>query len=98
MSLLLTQESDTQWSLKGPLNVATIKRVWQQGHRILDITKASQVNLNLEHLTDPDSASVALLLDWLRYAKKHNKTLRLHNVPKKMQDIIRLSNLQDILV
>jgi len=91
MSLLLNQANDHQWVLQGPLNVETIRHVWRKGHHLLDKTTATQIELNLQDLTDPDSASVALLLDWLRYAKKKAKTLKFKHVPKKMQEIIRLS-------
>lgn len=95
-ALLLVEQSDAQWSLSGPLNVDTIKRIWHEGHHLLHKTQAAQIELNLSGLIEPDSASVALLLDWLRYAKKHHKTIRFHHIPVKMQEIIRLSNLQDI--
>jgi phospholipid transport system transporter-binding protein len=98
MSLLLTQANDHEWVLQGPLNVQTIIRIWRKGHDLIDRTSAEKIELNLQDLTDPDSASVALLLDWLRYAKSKNKTLQFHHVPKKMQEIIQLSNLQNILV
>ncbi|HLF67552.1 MAG TPA: STAS domain-containing protein [Gammaproteobacteria bacterium] len=98
MSLVLLQHSNTQWSLKGPLNVDTIRRIWRKGHEGMKQTPGAEIVLDLSQISDPDSASVALLVDWLRYAKRHQKTIRLNHVPKKMQDIIRLSNLQDILV
>jgi phospholipid transport system transporter-binding protein len=98
MSLLLNEVSDHEWVLQGPLNVETIRRIWRKGHHLLDKTSAKQVTLNLQDLTHSDSASVALLIDWLRYANAKGKTLRLNHVPQKMQDLIRLSNLQNILV
>lgn len=97
MSLFLNEANDHEWVLQGPLNVHTIRRIWLKGHHLLDKTAAKEINLNLQDLTHSDSASVALLIDWLRYAKKHGKTLRLNHVPEKMQEIIRLSNLQNIL-
>jgi phospholipid transport system transporter-binding protein len=97
MSLFLHQANDHEWVLQGPLNVQTIRRIWPKGHQLIDKTHAQHIALNLQDLTDSDSASVALLIDWLRYAKAQGKALRLHHVPKKMQDIIRLSNLQHIL-
>lgn len=98
MSLFLHQASDHEWVLQGPLNVQTIRRIWRKGHTLIDHTRANHIELNLQDLTHSDSASVALLLDWLRYAKAQDKTLHLHHVPEKMQEIIRLSNLQNILV
>ncbi|MFA6037629.1 MAG: STAS domain-containing protein [Legionellales bacterium] len=97
MSLFLNIANDHEWVLQGPLNVQTIRHIWRKGLHSLDKTSAREITLNLKDLTHSDSASVALLIDWLRYAKTKNKTLRLNHVPQKIQDIIRLSNLQNIL-
>ncbi|MGA2654575.1 MAG: STAS domain-containing protein [Gammaproteobacteria bacterium] len=97
MALFLNKANDNEWVLQGPLNVRTIRRIWREGYDLLEKTQAKQITLNLQDLTQSDSASVALLIDWQRYAKQHGKTLRLHHVPEKMREIIRLSNLQNIL-
>lgn len=97
MALFLNKANDHEWVLQGPLNVSTIRRIWLKGHALIDQSPAKQISLNLQDLTDSDSASVALLIDWFRYAKRRGKTLRLNHVPEKMLDIIRLSNLQTIL-
>lgn len=97
MQLSLHQTNDKEWALRGPLNVQTITQIWRKGQHCIDKTPAQQIELDLRDLTLPDSASVALLLDWLRYAKRQGKRIHLHHVPQKMQDIIRLCNLQNIL-
>jgi phospholipid transport system transporter-binding protein len=53
--------------------------------------------LDLSGVIEADSASVALLIDWMRKAKKKNKVLQFSSLPEKMKDIINVSNLEGIM-
>ena len=98
MSLALTQQSPNQWLLKGEVNVNTITAIIEPGYKMIDALAAGQtLTLDLSGVGQADSASVALLIDWLRYAKKGKKSIVFSNLPAKMRDIINVSNLQGIL-
>lgn len=98
MSLALIQQSPTAWALQGDVNVNTITAIMIPGYQMIDAAPAGQgLSLNLAGVAQADSASVALLIDWLRHAKNHGKTLSFSNFPTKMKDIIKVSNLQQIL-
>lgn len=98
MNLALKQQSPAQWSLHGHLNVDTIKAIIVPGYKMIDAVPAGQpLTLDLSGVEQVDSASVALLIDWLRHAKKHEKSLVFSNLPAKMKDIIKVSNLSGIL-
>lgn len=98
MSLALTQQSPSLWSLQGNVNVNTITAIIEPGYKMIKAAPAGQpLTLDLSGVNEADSASVALLIDWLRFAKKQNKTLAFSNLPVKMKDIIKVSNLDKIL-
>jgi ABC-type transporter Mla MlaB component len=74
VSLALTQQSSTAWELHGDVNVNTITAIMTPGYKMIDAAPAGQgLTLNLAGVAQADSASVALLIDWLRYAKKQGK-------------------------
>lgn len=98
MTLALKKQSDTQWQLQGDVNVDTIKPIIDQGYQMINaVPKGQTLTLDLSGVKQADSASVALLLDWMRYAKKNKKTLSFSEFPRKMKDIIKVSNLEEIL-
>jgi phospholipid transport system transporter-binding protein len=98
VSLALTQQTPTAWELHGDVNVNTITAIMIPGYQMIDAVPAGQsLTLNLAGVTQADSASVALLIDWLRHAKKQGKTLTFSDLPTKMKDIIKVSNLEGIL-
>jgi phospholipid transport system transporter-binding protein len=98
VSLSLKQQSSTAWSLHGDVNVNTITAIIAPGCEMINSAPTGEtLHLDLSGVTQADSASVALLIDWLRLAKKQGKTLHFANLPEKMKDIIKVSNLEGIL-
>lgn len=98
MSLSLHQQSPIAWQLKGHFDVASITKMIKPGYRMINqAPDNATVAVDLSGVEHADSASVALLLDWWRYAKTKNKSVTFTNLPQKMQDIINVSNLENIL-
>ncbi len=98
MNLSLKQLSPTAWELHGDVNVDTITAILKPGRLMIDaLPKGQTLTLDLKGVLDADSASVALLIDWLRHAKKQGKTLLFSNLPEIMKDIITVSNLESII-
>lgn len=94
MSLALKEKSSGHWELCGEVDVDTITQIIIPGYQMIDATPAGQnLKIDLAGVTKADSASVALLLDWIRHAQKHGKTLYFSNLPAKMKDIMKVSNL-----
>lgn len=93
----LESTSPTQWRLKGKLNVETINQILAPGHAMIDAVPASAgLILDFSEVKHADSASLALMLDWMRYAKRQNKQIDFVNITEKMKQIIRVSNLGDV--
>lgn len=98
MSLALNKISASHWQLQGRLNVNTITAIIAPGYRMIDGVPAGEtLTVDLSGVEQVDSASVALLIDWLRYAKKQGKSLNISHPPEKMKDIIHVSNLDGVL-
>lgn len=98
MELALNKISDTQWRLTGHVNVNTITAIINPGYAMIDAASEGQaLTLDLSDVAQADSASVALLIDWLRYANRQGKNLVFTHLPEKMKDIISVSNLHGIL-
>jgi phospholipid transport system transporter-binding protein len=98
MSLQLIQQNPSLWCLEGTVNVNTITAIIEPGYKMIKAAPAGQpLILDLSGVIEADSASVALLIDWMRKAKKKNKVLQFSSLPEKMKDIINVSNLEGIM-
>ena len=62
-----------------------------------DTNQSSNLVINLNAVSRSDSAGVALLIEWMRQAKKHNKTIRFTNMPEQMHEIAMVSGVDKLL-
>ncbi len=80
----------------GKLNFATVASLWASSKPLLDATP-SPIQLDLKTVTQSDSAGVALLIAWVRYARQQNKEIHLMHLPEQMRAIIKVSGLSKLL-
>jgi phospholipid transport system transporter-binding protein len=64
----------------------------------LAVIAEGQVDFDLSALAVVDSSVVAVMLEWQRAAKRLNKLLTFHNVPKNVSSLIELYGLSEFLV
>ncbi len=96
--IALKSVDEMHWYLQGELTVDTIDSVLKEGRRMFSKLKSgSDVHLDCSQLEKVDSASVALLIEWVRAARKKKIHLTFEKIPDKMQRIIELSNLTALL-
>ena len=74
-------------TLSGPVTLANVARVLQEGRQHLD-EGVRQVDLS--EVTEMDSALLPLLLAWLREARARHREITFTNLPQSLQTIARL--------
>ena len=93
--IVLKRREDGCFILTGTLSFKTVPIIWRQG---LDLfSQAPSLLLDLSGVTRSDSAGVALLIEWMRFARSHNKPISYINMPSQMLAIVRASSLDTIL-
>lgn len=92
----MTATDNAVHNLAGPLTFDSVpsiyaaSRTWFAG--------AQAITIDLADAGAADSAGLALLIEWMRTARKAGTRLRFANIPAQMQDLIRVNGLQDTLV
>ena len=81
--------------VKGPLRFDTVPGVWREGQRLFG--GMASVVLDLGAVTRSDSAGLALLIEWLREARRRQAEIHFRNIPSQMQAIARVSRLESLL-
>jgi phospholipid transport system transporter-binding protein len=54
--------------------------------------------IDLAGVTESDSSGLALLIEWLSVAKAAGRSLRYDNIPSQLQQLARLSEVEELLV
>lgn len=88
---------DQQLFLSGKVDFANAQKIYAQGIDLLQKQKNWPIQVNLSELQQGGTLVLAILLQWLRSCPDLD-SLKLSAVPDKMQDIIRASNLQQLVI
>lgn len=82
--------------LTGDLSFCSVPALREQALPLLQQAEDT-LEIDLSGVGRSDSAGLALLVEWMRTAKRLNKSLRYLNIPMQMLAIARVSSLDQIL-
>ena len=91
----LSSISSQQAQLSGRLDRLVGKELTEQGRKLIAISN-QQWQVDLANVTHSSSVGIAILLDWIRYAKRKNIEIEFINIPLKMKQVIEFSGLNDV--
>jgi phospholipid transport system transporter-binding protein len=81
--------------ISGELNFTSVVMLWNESLPYLQ--KASQLNFDFTDVKNCNSAGIALMLEWVKYAKQNHKTIRFNNIPRQLKSIINVSGIAETL-
>jgi phospholipid transport system transporter-binding protein len=79
----------------GSLHFTTVTALLTAGVAAIN---AGRSVIDLAGVTASDSAGLALLIEWLSVAKGAGRALRFENIPSQLQQLARLSEVEELLV
>jgi phospholipid transport system transporter-binding protein len=85
-----------RYRVKGELSFATVGALLEASRK--DFEGAAALDIDLSGVEHSDSAGLALLIEWLRLAKRAGKRLSYSNLPPQLLAIARMSDVDDLLV
>jgi phospholipid transport system transporter-binding protein len=89
------EEGDGRFRISGKLEFETVSAAYFQSMTMF--SPYSELELDLSGVTDADSAGLALLLEWVHWAKPSAREVRFKNVPDQIQSIAKISEVDGIL-
>lgn len=95
----LAEATPGRFELSGELTIAGVGPLRDAGRSALSASTGAGAGLlvDLEGVTRADSAGLALLVDWLAWARAAGRTLRYANLPPELLALARLSELDSLL-
>jgi phospholipid transport system transporter-binding protein len=79
----------------GALHFSTVSALLLTGTAAIEAGQASVIDLAA--VTESDSSGLALLIEWLSVARAAGRSLRYENVPRQIQELATLSDIEDLL-
>lgn len=81
--------------VSGQLNFSTTKTLWQASLPLLN--ELTEWHFDLAKVVSSNSAGVALLIEWLKYAKRSKKIISFTRIPQQLQTIAAISGVSQLL-
>lgn len=92
---VLIDQGDGRFAITGDLTFATIGRQAAKSLAFLRVTQ--QVTVDLAQVNNADSAGLALMIEWLKFARSHQTQLLFLHIPKTLLNLASLGGLDATL-
>ena len=89
------QEQDTVLALAGELSFESAPRLLNSQRDLFN--RRDQLIIDCKDVTRSDSAGLALLIEWMRQARRYHCQLAFRNLPRQLLDIARVSGVEQLL-
>jgi len=86
------------FAVRGAMTFATAAGLHAAGLAALGTSPQPRLELDCSAVGEADSAGLAVLVDWLAWARAAGRELHLKNLPPKLLEIARISELDELLV
>ena len=84
------------FSVTGPVVMNNAGELLETSRKLFN--NNSSMIVDLAGVTVVDSAALALLIEWLRIARRDNCRIRVNGIPEKLMAIAKLTGVDDIVL
>ena len=92
---LIEETAPEHFVLRGELSFSTVMGLLRDSAVLL--WGNSSVTLDLAGVTRTDSAGLALLLEWIKIARRQGKSIRFCNIPEQMMAVAEVAGIGALL-
>ena len=89
-------QADDRAILSGELRFDSVGSLLKVGNRVIGEGRIAVIDL--AGVSVGDSAGLALLIEWLSVARSVKRPLRYENIPSQLQQLARLSEVEELLL
>ena len=88
-------QGDGKFALHGELTFATASGALEESKDLF--SDLARIELDLSDVSEGDSAGLALLLEWVNWARNYVREIRFINIPSEIIAIAQISEVDDML-
>ena len=93
----LKESSPGKFAARGPLTFATARAARELGLAAFGAASGQKIDIDCSGITSSDSAGMAVLLDWLAFAKRSGRSMHFDSLPQQVQAIAQISDVLELL-
>ncbi|MCF7987251.1 MAG: STAS domain-containing protein [Methylovulum sp.] len=92
-NLLIIDDGHGHFVIDGDLTFSTIDKDTVKSFVFLN--SAKEITIDLGHVNNTDSAGLALMIEWIRYARSKRTHLSFKKIPQQLINLVKLSGLEN---
>lgn len=85
-----------RFKVRGPLDAETVTDLLERSEAAF--RGSTSLEIDLGGVPEGDSAGLALLIEWIRRARKQNQQLHFKNLPTQIASLARISQVDELLI
>ena len=93
----LKESSPGQFAAGGPLTFATARLARESGLAAFEAADSRRIEVDCSGVGPADSAGMAVLIDWLAFAKRSGRSMHFGSLPEQVQALARISEALELL-
>lgn len=93
----IVESAADHYAVHGALSFATAQQALKGGLVAFAAARGTTLEVDLSDVGASDSAGLAVLIEWLGWARRNGRELRFANVPATLRAIARISELDGLL-
>jgi phospholipid transport system transporter-binding protein len=94
----VTETAPGRISVRGALSFETARRACELGIKLFKrAKKVPQIEIDCGGVTEADSAGLAVLLEWLKWALKNERPMAFANLPQAIRAVASISDVEPLL-
>src|SRR3990167_6394962 len=87
--------NNNQFLLSGELDFSNVMLIYEKS--LSQLKQAQQLNFDFSQLHSSNSAGLALIVEWIKYAKQHKKKISLTNLPDNLLSIAKAAGIDKLI-
>lgn len=92
----IREEAPGRYRLEGAMTMATVVDLRSEGLKAF-ASGAGAIEVDLKDVQRADSGGLALLIDWLAWARRARRALSYASLPPAVRSLARLSDVEELL-
>lgn len=94
IQLAQIQKTEKSWNVSGDMTIAHAPALLPESRHL---PAQARLVINFAEVTHVDTATLSLMFEWLRHARKKNCDLKFAHLPKNLQSLIALYGVTELI-
>jgi phospholipid transport system transporter-binding protein len=85
---------DNRWNVSGEVVIATVSSLLAASK---NLAFKAETTIDFAQVTDIDTSTISLILEWKRRAQVENQTIKLANLPANLKSLTQLYGVAELI-